>query len=500
MSKFKNFFLPASSTDKNSPSPPPSTDSNTASSRARKNSTVKQQPPPVVDDDNNNNEIENKPPSRKNSITSANNNDGKPPSRKNSVTSSDGKPPSRKNSTSSVVPPAQQRFHVYEDSSHTHHLRTAKRQEKITGMIRDLLGANKNKQQHIKEEETSAATTAVPSPEPNNNNTSQHQQPPSLLSGLLNQIKNGDEFAADSILKQAECNQHTFNHKYGKCQEVIGKGSYGIVRIAHKPDPNNSQHEQLYAVKELKKRSRETDSEYNRRLTSEFCISSSLHHPNIIHTLDLLHGSNGEYCEVMEFCSGGDLYSLVLAAGKLEFLEADCFFKQILLGVNYMHQMGVAHRDLKPENILLTANGAVKITDFGNGECFRMAWENEIHMSKGLCGSTPYISPEEYGDEVFDPRPVDIWAIGVIYMAMRTGRHLWTIAKASEDEFYDRYLKGRKSEKGYEPIETLKRARCRNVVYSILDPVPTRRITCKQILKSEWGREIQICEAGRNGG
>ena len=161
-----------------------------------------------------------------------------------------------------------------------------------------------------------------------------------------------------------------------------------------------------------------------------------------------------------------------------------------------MHDMGVAHRDLKPENLLLTQNGVLKITDFGNSECFKMAWENEIQYSDGICGSSPYIAPEEYNQESFDPRCVDIWSCGVIYMAMRTGRQLWKLADRKKDEFFEEYLVKRKESSGYEPIESLKRARCRNVIYSILDPKPERRITGKQILSSEWGREIKVCEAG----
>jgi protein-serine/threonine kinase len=171
--------------------------------------------------------------------------------------------------------------------------------------------------------------------------------------------------------------------------------------------------------------------------------------------------------------------------------------------------------------LLLTTHGALKITDFGNGECFRMAWENDAHMVSGLCGSAPYIAPEEYTDKEFDARAVDVWACGVIYMAMRTGRHLWRVAQKDEDDFYTRYLEGRQDEEGYGPIEALHRvsvshkqkieggihqiltldnqARCRNVIYSILDPNPTRRITASQVLKSEWGREIQLCKAGEEG-
>jgi len=318
----------------------------------------------------------------------------------------------------------------------------------------------------------------------------------SLMHSWVDQWKT-DKVAA--IKKDGAPASATLVEKYGRCQEIIGRGAFGVVRISHKADPQDSSVEQLYAVKEFRRRPQESVKKYTKRLTSEFCISSSLRHPNVIHTLDLLKDAKGDYCEVMEYCAGGDLYTLILAAGKLDVVEADCYFKQLMGGVDYMHDMGVAHRDLKPENLLLTQNGSLKITDFGNGECFRMAWEKEAHLTAGLCGSAPYIAPEEYTDKEFDPRAVDVWACGVIYMAMRTGRHLWRMAKRDEDEFYERYLEGRRDEAGYEPIESLSRARCRNVIYSILDPNPSRRITARQVLNSEWGREIKVCKAGKEG-
>lgn len=367
-----------------------------------------------------------------------------------------------------AVPP---RFVLRSDGTHEHHLRSAKRQEKLSGMLRDWLGGKK-KDDGVGEL--------------------------SLMSDWVGQIRNEKDKFADKD-KKGGPNSATLVEKYGKCQEIIGRGAFGVVRISHKIDPKNGHQEQLYAVKEFRRRPQESARKYQKRLTSEFCISSSLRHPNVIHTLDLLQDSKGDYCEVMEFCAGGDLYTLVLTAVKLDVAEADCYFKQLMRGVEYMHEMGVAHRDLKPENLLLTPNGALKITDFGNGECFRMAWEKEAHMTCGLCGSAPYIAPEEYTDKEFDPRAVDVWATGVIYMAMRTGRHLWRVAKKEEDEFFDKYLEGRKDEDGYAPIENLHRARCRNVIYSILDPNPARRITASQVLKSEWGREIKLCKAGEEG-
>lgn len=413
-----------------------------------------------------------------------------PPSRQPSQSDKNASPPSAagrdrrhsianiaKNQKEADAAPAQhRRFEVLPDGEHQHGLKSAKRQERLSDMLRDMLGGKK-KEDNVPDD---------------------HQQL-SLMSTWVDQLRSERERLA-SDKKGGPNASATLVQKYGKCHEIVGRGAFGIVRISHKTDPKDNK-EQLFAVKEFRRRPQESPKKYQKRLTSEFCISSSLRHPNVIHTLDLIQDAKGDYCEIMEFCAGGDLYTLVLASGKLEVSEADCYFKQLMCGVEYLHEMGVAHRDLKPENLLLTTHGSLKITDFGNGECFRMAWEKEAHMTAGLCGSAPYIAPEEYTEKEFDPRAVDVWATGVIYMAMRTGRHLWRVAKRDEDEFFDRYVEGRKGDDGYGPIETLHRARCRNVIYSILDPDPSpkRRLTASKVLKSEWVRDIKVCKAGIEG-
>ena len=368
-----------------------------------------------------------KPPSRQQSCSDKKSSVGVDSDRRGSVAHA------KKESKDIEHVPHYKRFEVFQDGTHQHTLKSAKRQEKLSDMLRDMLGGKK-KEDH---------------------NQDEHQQL-SLMSTWVDQLRNERERLA-SDKKGGPNATATLVQKYGKCQEIVGRGAFGIVRISHKTDPKDNKIEQLYAVKEFRRRPQESPKKYQKRLTSEFCISSSLRHPNVIHTLDLLQDAKGDYCEVMEFCAGGDLYTLVLAAGKLEVQEADCYFKQLMCGVEYLHEMGVAHRDLKPENLLLTTHGSLKITDFGNGECFRMAWEKEAHMTAGLCGSAPYIAPEEYIDKEFDPRAVDVWATGVIYMAMRTGRHLWRVAKRDEDEFFDRYIEGRRGDDGYGPIETLHR-------------------------------------------
>lgn len=193
------------------------------------------------------------------------------------------------------------RFALHEDGTHEHTLRNDRRQEKLTTMFAKLLGGKKDKEVHHEDNQLS------------------------LVSSWIDQLKN-EKVASDQ--KGGPNYATTLVEKYGKCQEVVGRGAFGIVRISHKPDATGK--EQLYAVKEFRRRPQESPKKYNKRLTSEFCISSALRHPNVIHTLDLVKDAKGDFCEVMEFCAGGDLYTLVLAAGKLEMLEADCFFKQLM--------------------------------------------------------------------------------------------------------------------------------------------------------------------------
>ncbi|KAJ2914430.1 hypothetical protein MD484_g5987, partial [Candolleomyces efflorescens] len=104
--------------------------------------------------------------------------------------------------------------------------------------------------------------------------------------------------------------QASLSQKYGVCQKVaIGKGATSVVRLAHKWDRTE---EKLYAVKEFRKRRKnESEKEYVKKLTAEFCISSTLHHPNVVETVDLVQDENMNWCEVMEFCPGGDLYAAI---------------------------------------------------------------------------------------------------------------------------------------------------------------------------------------------
>jgi serine/threonine protein kinase len=195
----------------------------------------------------------------------------------------------------------------------------------------------------------------------------------------------------------------------GKRGKLIGKGATAAVRLMVKKGSNS---DEVFAVKEFRKKgSKEDPIEYEKKVKSEFSIAKSLHHPNIVETVRLCTHS-GRWNHVMEYCSQGELYSLVKNSNYLR--EHDrlrdrlCLFKQLVRGVNYLHSNGIAHRDIKLENLLITSDSHLKITDFGvsevfcgehpgmraaGGECGKNMKEVR-RCAPGICGSLPYIAPE----------------------------------------------------------------------------------------------------------
>ena len=164
----------------------------------------------------------------------------------------------------------------------------------------------------------------------------------------------------------------------------------------------------VFAVKEFRKRgSTESKESYEDKVNSEYCISKSLNHPNIVMTVDLCLNKDNRWCHVMEFCAGGDLCTLI-QKNYMKDTEKFCCFKQLVRGVAYLHAHGIAHRDIKPENLLISSDGHLKITDFGVSEVFCGKHPgtcgikcgvdmDEMRLSRpGICGSEPYISPEVF--------------------------------------------------------------------------------------------------------
>jgi serine/threonine protein kinase len=157
------------------------------------------------------------------------------------------------------------------------------------------------------------------------------------------------------------------------------------------------------------------------------------------------------------FSSSITLYTLTQGGCRLSVERAECYFKQAVRGVEYLHSTGIAHRDINPENLLVAVDGTMKITDFSHSGRFWVSGGemSKIRLCSNRCGSPSYLAPEVFVERHFDPRPVDMWALAIVYMEMRTGKLLWTFAAEGGDEYYDKYLQDRSGLWGYRPVENL---------------------------------------------
>lgn len=316
----------------------------------------------------------------------------------------------------------------------------------------------------------------------------------------------------------------------GKRGRILGKGATSEVRIMARRTAF-SKDEELVAVKEFRERDKdETEEDYVLKIKSEYSIAKSLHHPNIVETVRLCTNRD-RWNHVMEFCSYGEVYSLVerkLFAGGVEgFYSRDdrlCFFKQLLRGVDYLHSHGIAHRDIKLENLLLSKDGHLKISDFGvaevfsgehpglrasGGECGKNM--GKIRLSApGICGSLPYIAPEVLQkDHSYDPRPLDIWSCAIVYLTMTFGGCPWQAAK-TEFEYYARFKRGWTTWLEEHPdgiihdgldghpkcgklFSLIEPPSIKRLMLKMLHPIPSKRITIRDVLKTTCIKNIGCC-------
>jgi serine/threonine-protein kinase len=153
------------------------------------------------------------------------------------------------------------------------------------------------------------------------------------------------------------------------------------------------------------------------RFRVEAVALAKLHHASIA-TLYAFFQQQGRYCMAMEFVRGGTLEALLSGPARLDHPRVIALMGQTLDGIAHAHSMGVMHRDIKPANIMVTAEGAVKVTDFGIA---RILGASRMTREGRIIGTLEYIAPERIRGVESDFRS-DLYSAGVVLYEMLAGR------------------------------------------------------------------------------
>jgi serine kinase len=172
----------------------------------------------------------------------------------------------------------------------------------------------------------------------------------------------------------------------------------------------------LVAVKILNKSAASKDY-LHKFLPREIEILQKINHANILKVHEIIDTEKLTYF-MMELAQNGDLLDYINSRKALPEAEAKYLFRQMVLGIQYLHRHNLVHRDLKCENIMLSKDMNVKIGDFG----FSLNLSNS--PSKTPCGSYSYAAPELFksNGDIYDSKKTDSWSLGVILYAMICGR------------------------------------------------------------------------------
>ncbi|CAG5039912.1 unnamed protein product [Parnassius apollo] len=177
-----------------------------------------------------------------------------------------------------------------------------------------------------------------------------------------------------------------------KVIRTIGKGTYGNVYLC-----TTKEKKCLTIVKDIELNVKVQN--HNKEIANEVKILSKMNHPNIIKFYNCYYPDN-HVMICMEYATKGNLAEYI----------------QVLLGVNYIHNLDIIHRDLKAENILLTGKHGVivKIGDFGISKMLASAKKTST-----VIGTPYYLAPELCEGKPYDTKS-DVWALGCLLYEMCT--------------------------------------------------------------------------------
>jgi tetratricopeptide (TPR) repeat protein len=196
-------------------------------------------------------------------------------------------------------------------------------------------------------------------------------------------------------------------------QERLGRGGMGVVYKAR-----DLRLERTLALKFLAGHLH-ADPRAKARLRVEAQAAAALDHPNICTIHEIGETAGGQLFIVMSYYEGETLESR-LVRGPMTADDALGMAMQVAQGLAKAHERGVVHRDIKPANLMMTADGVLKVLDFGIAKLQGM----EQTSGERRAGTVAYMSPEQIRGEPLDGC-TDVWSLGVVLYETLTGERLF---------------------------------------------------------------------------
>ena len=195
-------------------------------------------------------------------------------------------------------------------------------------------------------------------------------------------------------------------------QETVGRGGMGIVFKAQDLDLDD-----VVAIKVLSPDWETDDQQLLQRFKREINLNRKIKHPNVARIHDFGMSNDFPYI-TMEYVPGKDLRTIIQIEGKLPQARAISILRQIALGTEAAHKLGIIHRDLKSQNVMVEDSGAVAILDFGLA---RGKTTEQLTLDSVMVGTPHYMSPEQALGRPTDARS-DVYSIGVMAYEILTGK------------------------------------------------------------------------------